>query len=379
MIKEIKTWCNTHITPAKYLELPPTIIALLLDEKNNTLTQFTRAVKLQLDNTPKYLDIDFSPPVFPFDNRYFQDPFYLVEDCINEAIDLESIRKLGNNALDDYIKDIYDRFTYTVNGKTRIKKQELLRYAGRHYYFEAASKAKIVGVKENSNLKKQRRFITANLRNTVDIHITRTMQRAVLRKKVTNSNTAIEYSDIANFQRHAKERTNILVAIDTSKSMELGNKMEHAKKAAISFYYYKSSYSHESKIEFLSFNNTITKVKPLDIISLKPEGMTHTAELLSYAFSYFNRNTNKGRTELYMITDGYPQQAGMEDIIYHGLTLKVAGRLKALQTRIKIILIETPWAEDNTNNLKYNELICNMLGGELIRVEPEAISCALFE
>lgn len=375
MLKNIHEWCEAINAYEKRLDLPPVLIALLLDGANSTKERFVEAAQSKLNKVPKYLDVDFNPPVFPFDNRYFQDPYFLVEDCHDEAIDLENIRKLNSDEFDTYLGEVYDKFTYKSNGCVRIRRKELLEYAGKNYFFEVTSNSNKKTDKDG-NANKKKVFIPKKLKSTVDIHIAKTMERALLRKTAFMSDNVVERTDIVNYNRVSKERTNILVAIDSSKSMETGTKLDHAKKAAISFHYHHSSYMPDSKIDFITFNDVITKIKPLDIFSLKPSGMTHTAELLNYAFNYFNR-TNKNRSELYIITDGYPQQLGIGDTVYHGITLKIAGRLKALETKVKIIFIQTPWGEANENNKKYNKLICSMLSGELIEVEPEHLSDAL--
>ncbi|MBF0555115.1 MAG: hypothetical protein HQK96_11270, partial [Nitrospirae bacterium] len=120
----------------------------------------------------------------------------------------------------------------------------------------------------------------------------------------------------------------------------------------------------------------IEKISPLDVLALKPVGMTHTAELLDFVFRYFSRR-GTDCNELYIITDGYPQRAGVEDAEYLSVTLKMAIKLRSLHVKTKTLLVHAPQYELNPNNLMYNKLICESLGGELIRVDADDLSSAM--
>ncbi|KJR40832.1 von Willebrand factor, type A domain protein [Candidatus Magnetoovum chiemensis] len=377
----MSNWCDNPLTAQRKLELPAGILSVLLDDEITSEDKFIACVKDKLNDNPKYMDIDFNPPVFPFDNKYFEDPFFLVECADNELIDVEGIRAMKQNDLDDYLKQLYNRFTYMSEGKIKIKGKQLLEYAGRSYYFDTIKKKGDKSRFSLSAAKKKRMFITKSAKGLNNLHISATMQRSVIRKKAAQGaelkNIAlIDKTDLLSYKRHFQERSNVLVAIDCSKSMQQDKKLEHAKKAAISFHYYKSSHSPQSKIEFVAFNDRITKVNPLELFSLKAQGMTHTAELLNFAFNYFNK-ANKERCEFYIITDGYPQHKGMDDRIYHASTLKIAERLKSFNLKLKVLLISTSPTTSNTANIAYNELICHTLKGELVHINPEDASCSL--
>ncbi|MCG6553296.1 MAG: VWA domain-containing protein [Candidatus Magnetominusculus sp. LBB02] len=348
--------------------LPPSIFGLLFDEAIDTEDEFIAKAMEKIDPTPKNLYVPFNPPVFPFDNKDFEDPFYLVENSPGDIIDLELLKDISDDELSSYLKDVFVRFSYKSGGKIKIKKRELLHYIGKNYFYMAK--------KGQQKVKKDKRktFLTVKSRSTASIHIPETTRRAIIRRKVGGDDALIADDDVVNFKKSSGQRADILVAIDTSMSMEQGGKLEFARKACLSFHYYEDS--RNARVEFVSFNDRIDKIAPLDVLTLKPVGMTHTAELLDFVFRHFSQRGSENH-ELYVITDGYPQHEGIEDAQYLTVTLKTAQRLKRLQIKAKILLVQAPGYEINSNNMKYNRLICESLGGELIRVDADGLSGVL--
>lgn len=347
---------------------------MLLDEHFDSEDEFVDMAMEKIDPMPKNLHVPFNPPVFPFDNKDFEDPFYLVEDSPGDMVGLECLKDLSDDELSGYFKDIFVRFSYKSDGKIKIKRKELLNYVGRNYYFEMKKGA--IGKKIKKDTRKKKSFLTEKPHSLASIHIPETSRRGIIRRKVHGDNAIIREDDVVNLKRHSIERADILVAIDRSTSMEQGGKLHYAKKACLSFHYYQDS--RDSRVEFVTFNEKIEKIAPLDVLTLKPSGMTHTAELLDFAFKYFSA-TGGVNQELYIITDGYPQRAGVEDAEYLSVTLKTAGRLRRLHIKTGIVLVHAPGYEINPNNMKYNRLICESLGGQLIRADADGLSAALMD
>ncbi|MEO5359686.1 MAG: hypothetical protein H7843_04480 [Nitrospirota bacterium] len=373
LMTDIKPWCTGVFQYDKLsCFLPPVIFGMMLDEEFDSEEEFIDMAMAKIDPTPKNLYVPFNPPVFPFDNKDFEDPFYLVENSPGDLVDLECLKDLTDEQLSDYFRDVFVRFSYKSDGRIKIKKKELLHYVGKNYYFEMKKGAK----RTKTQKRKKKSFLTEKARSMAAIHIPETARLGIIRQKVHHDNVIIREDDVVNLKRHSRERADILVAIDSSTSMEQGGKLQFAKKACLSFHYYRNS--QDDRVEFISFNDKIEKIAPLDVLTLKPVGMTHTAELLDFVYSYFSR-TGSINQELYIITDGYPQRAGVEDAKYLSVTLKTAQRLRRLHLKTKILLVHVPGYEINPNNQKYNRLICESLGGELVRVDAGGLSVALMD
>ncbi len=148
MLTNIDKWCYDLKPQRKIFFLPPSIISMLLNDENNTVVKFINAVKNEINRIPKYLDISFDAPPFPFDHTEFEDPFCLVEDISHESVDLEGLRKLKDKELEGYLKDLYTKFTYSNNGNFKIKKKELLNYVSRNWFLEISRKE---GIKRETN------------------------------------------------------------------------------------------------------------------------------------------------------------------------------------------------------------------------------------
>lgn len=375
---DIREWCTSEFEYDRSFPLPPAILSTLLDEDINSVEEFIAKAKEKIDPTPKNMYVPFNPPVFPFDNKDFEDPFYLVENCAGDIIDLKYLKGLSDDELDGYFKDVYARFSYKSGGRIKIKKKELLHYAGKSYYFETTRAAR--GIKPQLNKRRDKSFLMErkNSESKANIHIPETTRRGIIRRKVHLDGTLVRDEDIVCLKRRSTQRADIVVAIDSSTSMEQGGKLEFARKACLSFHYYQDSRLRDARLEFISFNERVEKIAPLDVLTLKPGGMTHTAELLDFVFRYFSSQAREN-PELYIITDGYPQRSGIDDAGYLSITLKTASKLRPLRIKTKILLIQPPDYEANSNTVAYNRLICEGLGGQLAIVGPEALSCAMID
>ncbi|WP_420264985.1 vWA domain-containing protein [Candidatus Magnetominusculus dajiuhuensis] len=371
MLADIRPWCTGAFQYERSCYIPPAIFGLLLDGEADSEDEFIQRAMEKIDPTPKNLYVPFNPPVFPFDNRDFEDPFYLVENGPGDIIDLKYLKDLTDEQLNGYLKDIFVRFSYKSEGGIKVKRKELLHYAGKNFY---------LGIKKGAqrqragSRKKKKSFLTEKTRSTAAIHIPETTRRSIIRRRVHRDNAIIRDDDVVNLKRCSRERADVLVAIDSSTSMEQGGKLQSAMKACLSFHYYRGS--RNARVEFVSFNDKIEKIAPLDILTLKPVGMTHTAELLDFVSRYFSRRGGD-TNELYIITDGYPQRAGVEDAEYLSVTLKMAIKLRHLHINTKTLLVHAPNYELNPNNFMYNRLICESLGGELVRVDADDLSSAM--
>lgn len=373
LMTDIRPWCTGVLQyEQRCCFLPPAIFGLLLDEEFNSGDEFAASAIEKINPTPKNLYVPFNPPVFPFDNRDFEDPFYLVENSPGDIIDLQYLKDIPDDELCGYLKDIFIRFSYKSEGRIKIKKRELLQYVGKNYYFETRA----TGKKIKAEKLRKKSFLKGKTKSITAIHIPETARRSIIRRKVRRDDMIIRDEDVVNLRRRSNERSDILVALDSSTSMEQGGKLEFARKACLSFHYYQDN--RDARVEFVSFNDKIEKIAPLDVLTLKPRGMTHTAELLDFVFRYFSRS-GSDHQQLYIITDGYPQCAGIEDTEYLSITLKTALRLRRLHIKTKILLVHAPGYEINPNNLKYNKLICESLGGELSRVDADGLSIALMD
>lgn len=180
---------------------------------------------------------------------------------------------------------------------------------------------------------------------------------------------------IVNLNKRPQEKTDTLVAIDRSNSMGQEGKLEQAKHAALSFYHYRVNYFRDNRVEFVTFSSDIEKLKPLDILTIKAEGMTHTAGLLNFALTYFKGN--KHRVEFYLITDGYPQHGSIDTTAYQALTLKSAEKLSTLNLKSRIILLNAGDDEANQNNIVYNQRIAKALKGEVLLIHMRHIAGTL--
>ncbi|MBF0520709.1 MAG: hypothetical protein HQK92_13425, partial [Nitrospirae bacterium] len=305
------------------------------------------------------------------------DPFYLVHTETEEAIDLGGIKNMDETETKEYLKEIYGRFTFLSNGRVRVRKRELVNYAGKSYYFDTLKKSGLKVLKDKSVQKRKKDFLTSKVSSLSDINMPSTLVKGIIRRVVTGAITLLEKDDLMGYRRHSAEKANILVAIDSSTSMEQYGKLEYARMAALSFHYYKSTHNRENKVEFVAFNESIQKTDPVDILGIKAGGMTHTAELLEFVFQYFARKHMGENPELYIITDGYPQKGGISDSTYQRQTLKAAERLKTLKIRAKILLVYTEDCPLNASTVLYNKMISDALSGELIEIDPEDISLTL--
>ncbi|MEO5358084.1 MAG: VWA domain-containing protein [Nitrospirae bacterium YQR-1] len=380
MLTKIKHWCDT---PSQYEKpvsiVPPSILALLLDNENDMEDKFVLAAMEKLHPAVKNLEVPFNPPVFPFDNNDFQDPFYLVHTDTQAAIDLGNIKSMDDTEAEAFLKEIYGRFTFLSNGKVRVKKRDLINFAGKSYYFDTIKKSGHKASKEDAAEKRKKDFLAGKTSLLSDIHMPSTIVKGVIRRVVTGALTLIEKDDLMSCRRQAGERANILIAIDSSTSMEQYGKLEYAAMASLSFHYYKSTHYRESKVKFVAFNENIQETDPLDILGIKAGGMTHTAELLEFVYHYFSGKNKGENPELYIITDGYPQKSGISDTVYQSRTLKAAQRLKTLKIRTKILLVYTEDSTLNDSVVRYNKLISDALSGELIKIGPRDISQTLIK
>lgn len=372
MLTDIKSWCEKSSTSEQNFDLSPALAAILIDKQIDSREKFIQLVREKLDRKPRYMDIAFSPPQFPFDNAEFQDPFYLVEESTNASVDLGGIEALEDKELDNYLSALFDNFTYNDKDSRRLKKKELLNFVGRQYFYEA--------IRDNDfkmqrpGKKKQREFSTYRGRHLRDLSISGTMNRGLLRRK-TVGGPLLEKEDLVNFNKQPQEKTDTLVAIDRSNSMGQDGKLEQAKRAALSFYHYRHNYFKDNRVEFVTFSNDIEKLKPLDILSVKAEGMTHTAGLLNFAFTYFKGK--KHQSEFYLITDGYPQHESLGATEYQALTLKSAKKLSTLSLKSRIILLNAGDEEANQNNIVYNQRIAKALKGEVTLIHTHHMAGTL--
>ncbi|MBF0565058.1 MAG: VWA domain-containing protein [Nitrospirae bacterium] len=374
MLTKIDDWCTGADEFQRRLELPPSLLCQLLNDELNTRVKFVESVKSKIRRRPLNIDVAFNPPVFPFDNSLFLDPFFLVEDFPDEPIDLGAIRAMDDLQLNEYLESVYQRFTCTNNGRRILKKKELLQYVGKSYYFDAVRASELKSARKTDSgrrLKRRRSFVTVRDGAVVcmpSVHVPETMKRSILRRKVHNDGRLITQDDVMVCKRRSVKRVNILVAIDRSKSMEQCGKLQQAQKAALSFHYYKSTCHDNARVEFVAFNDRIMPIAALDVLTLKPSGMTHMAELFGYVYSYFTKGSREN-PEVYVITDGYPQKTGIKDTVYHAITFGVAKKLRSLNVKLKVIVVNLPGDKTNTSYLAYNKLICDTLKGELVQIE----------
>ncbi len=372
MLKNIEPWCSKPPDKIRSFLLSPSLLSVLLDESNDNEEKFISDVKKRLNKTPRNLDVIFDAPPFPFDHTEFEDPFCLVEDVSDEVVDIQGLEELSDSEIEIGLRELYARFTYGNQAKRRIKKKELLSFVSRQFFIEMTSHDGFRKEARKLGIKLKKDFALVKKGSPFNINIPATIRKSILRRKIVKGGSLIAHEDIVNFKKKAVENINILVAIDSSKSMDQDGKLERAKKAALSFYYYKSNYFNDTRVDFVSFNETIKKINPIDILSEVPYGMTHTAELLTFVFNHFNRGA-KDISELYLITDGYPQHREMEDRVYHGVTLKSAEKLKNLNVKTKIIILNSSDEEKNRKNIEYNSMITNTLKGELYNVDISEI------
>jgi Mg-chelatase subunit ChlD len=369
MLTNIHPWCDTSLYESDRLYLSPELLGMMLDKKNNSKEKLYKAIKEKIDSKPRFMDVVFDPPQFPFDNAEFQDPFYLVEDLSQTSIDLGGIEKLNDNELKDYVKDIFEKFTYRGHDNVKIKRKELLEYVGKAYFFETIRKERALKTGKLSPvdlIKKKRQFSSFETGRMSNISLNPTMRKSILRRKMPGPGSLLEKSDIVNYTKQSDTKNTILFAIDCSKSMEQEGRLYHAKKAALSFYYYHCSYLSGNRVDFFAFNEIIEKINPLDILTLTPNGMTHTAELLHYVFSHFKGS--KEGAEFYLITDGHPQAQDIDEKRYLAITIKNAARLGQLQVKTKIILIQGQQEEANHQSYEYNKQIAEAAKGELVKI-----------
>lgn len=373
MLTKIDEWCAGADEFQRHIELPPSILCQLLNDELNTRVKFVESVKSKIRRRPLNIDVAFNPPVFPFDNSLFLDPFFLVEDYPDEPIDLGAIRAMDDSQLNGYLESVYQRFTCTNNGRTTVKKKELLRYVGKSYYFDAVRASGLKSAHKTDSDKRPKRLkrfvaVRGATASMPSVHVPETMKRSILRRKVHDDGRLVTQDDVMACKRHPGQRVNILVAIDRSKSMEQCGKLQQAQKAALSFHYYKSTCHDDARVEFIAFNERIMPIAALDVLTLKPSGMTHMAELFGYVYSYFTKGSREN-PEVYVITDGYPQKAGIKDTAYHAATFGMAKKLRSLNVRLKVIVVNLPGDKPNTSYLAYNKLICDTLKGELVQIE----------
>ena len=374
MLTDIRQWCKTsHDTHEPVLDISPDLAGLLLMGKHGaTKDKFIQLVREKLDKKPRFMDVTFSPPQFPFDNAEFQDPFYLVEESTNASVDLGGIEALQDKELDNYLSALFDTFTYRDNDSVLIKKKELLEYIGKQYFFETIRDS---GFKmDRAGAKQQKEFTTYRGRHLRDLSISGTMTRGLLRRKALGG-ALLEEEDLVNYNKRPQEQTNTLVASDRSNSMGQDGKLEQAKRAALSFYHYRINYFRDNRVEFVTFSNDIEEIKPLDILTLKANGMTHTAGLVNFAFTYFKGH--KHRVEFFLITDGYPQHESLKPTEYQALTLRSAAKLSTLNLKSRIILLNAGDEETNQNNIIYNQRIAKALKGEVILINTSHMAGTL--
>lgn len=380
MLTNIHPWCYTSLYNSEKFYLSPELLGMVLDAKNNSEEKLLSALKEKIQRTPRFMEVPFDPPQFPFDNAEFQDPFYLVEDVIQTSIDLGGVEKFNDRELREFVSDLFEKFTYQGGENIRIKRKELLEYVGKTYFVEIIKKdnALRTGRPPLIDLKKKKRhFSSFESGKMGNISVNPTMRKSILRRKVTGSRAALEKSDIVNFIKRPDTKSTILVAIDCSQSMEQEGRLYHAKKAALSFFYYHYNYLSGNRVEFFAFNETIEKINPLDILTLSPKGMTHTAELMNYVFSHFKGT--KESAEFYLITDGHPQQKDVEEGRYLSLTIKNAARLATINVKTKIILIQGEQEESNYQSYEYNKCIVEAARGEIVAISTSEMAHTLIQ
>ena len=104
MLTDIRAWCERYMTSKQNFDISPALATIFLDKQSESKDKFIQLVREKLDKKPRYMDVPFSPPQFPFDNAEFQDPFYLVEESTNAAVDLGGIEALEDKEFDNYRK-----------------------------------------------------------------------------------------------------------------------------------------------------------------------------------------------------------------------------------------------------------------------------------
>jgi Mg-chelatase subunit ChlD len=373
MIADIRSWCYDSSETVERLKIPTGLLTLLLSENAHSEEQLFQAVLDHKNQSPKYMDIPFNPPQFPFDNAEFQDPFYLVEDAQVHALELGALEGMGEQELKAYLKSILNHFATPSGDHFRVKKRKLLEHVGRQYFVELFGKREL---KAKIGRQKHDRNFLPTPRGSMDcIHISSTMRKSVLRRKIFPHGLLLAEEDIVHTSKKESERTDILVALDSSKSMGQIGKLENAKKATLSFYYYKSRYFRDTKVDFVAFNDKIEKIKPLDLLSVIADGMTYTATLLDFAFDYFK--ATKNRKEFYLITDGYPQHEELSNALYHAMTLKSAEKIRRLDVEATVILLSDSDHEIHHKNFAFNKILCDTLKGRLIVAETDTIATSL--
>ncbi len=363
MIATIDAWCRDSEMSALLPQLNVSILALLFQDKNETAEALKRAVIL--DQEPDNLYVPFLPPGYPFDNRAFEDPFYLVINREEPIVDLPQLLRLQEQGiLDGYIEKIFHTMT-TVDSQGRkiIQKRRMVQLLKSQSLHQAKSRLQSRH-QESVLLKKRRRYDFARVekRENGRVHITKTLEKAI--NMDGHYRNAFQADRTYAYTRKKRKSEHLLIAIDISRSMATDARLAYCKQALFSLVHYLETRVPHLLYRIVAFHDQILPLSLSDLIAIQPTGLTYFPSLFEYTLGHFQKKQGY-QNHLLLLTDGFPQHQKINDLLYQQLTLNSARRLAAIDLRLHIFLMKAQ-DKEHSGVRDFQEFIAGMVQGEVI-------------
>ncbi len=184
----------------------------------------------------------------------------------------------------------------------------------------------------------------------------------------------IDESSSFVYREILSERVHVVLALDTSGSMEESGKLTAAKKALLALYTAIRRRYPDATIDVLAFDNDVHVLDLLELWETPPGSFTNTGEAIHLAHLLL-RPSRANRKEFFLITDGLPESytdadgrvrsgnldAALENAVARAQELRTIGPL-----RFSMILLRSEHPEYE----RAARLLTRTLQGELVITDP---------
>ena len=187
--------------------------------------------------------------------------------------------------------------------------------------------------------------------------------------------------DVVIYREERESLTQVVLIVDRSGSMEENGRMEAAKRAALALHHAVKARNPRNRVDLLLMDTSLRKVSLREVWETEPRGFTNTGAALRMARGFCDR---RGRTLVYLITDGLPEAYTKdgEDVAGHPQKAMAYAKEQARLLRREsglagfVMLLLEPKDE---MYVKAAEELAREAGGRVLPVDPGELARTLLK
>lgn len=188
-------------------------------------------------------------------------------------------------------------------------------------------------------------------------------------------------ADVVIYREEREDLLQVVLIVDRSGSMEENGRMEAAKRAALALHHAVKSQNSRNRIDILLMDTSLSKATLREVWDAQPRGFTNTGAALRIARGLCAR---RGRTLIYLITDGLPEAYTKEgeDVAGHPEKAMVYAKEQARLLKRErglagfVMLLLEPKDE---MYVKAAEALAKEAGGRVVPVDPQELARTLLK